>query len=227
MTNSQEQRRAELEAAIRSDPGGAGFSALAELLRREGRLEEAERVVRNGLAAKPDRKDARTVLALILLDQSRGAEARRVLESLGSELLGVAGLPGGESPREAALAIAYDAGLDTELEEAFEEAETDAEQLITPNRVAEEALERVDAGAAEGLVDGGQRADALGPGSAFATASMADLLARQGDASGAERIRASLAPPSPTEEAASHGSGNEKTIATLERWLANLRGERS
>lgn len=221
-------QQAELEAAIESDPGAPGFAALAELHRRAGRLREAEQVARRGLE-RSDTVEGRLVLALALLEQGREDDARRELVRLLGDRLAASGFSFKEREDDA-----RDTGLsDDELEVAFHQAETDAERLITPNRVAEEALAYVDAGAVEGLDEG-----VLEPGSAFATATMAELLARQGDARGAERIRASLerkprpaSPASPARADADRDSGErtrrERRVARLERWLANIRGGRS
>lgn len=208
---------AELEAAIESDPGDRVFPALAEVHRRQGRLHDAERVVREGLEHKPDVVEGRLVLALVMLDQGREVEARSALEQLTPGMLAAAGV---------SFAAQGSALSDSELDVAFREAETDADQLITPDRVAEEAVAHVDGDAAEGL-DEGASLDSLEPGSAFATATMAELLERQGDGSGAERIRASLQPRPPTEPTTSARSGREHQIATLEGWLARIRGDRS
>jgi tetratricopeptide (TPR) repeat protein len=215
----------ELEAAVEADPGAPGFAALAESHRRAGRAREALEVARRGLEQSPDAADAHLVLALVLLDQGRESDARHPLERVVAERLAAAGFSfeskgGGD--------LSDGGPSDAELDVAFHQAETDRDQLITPNRVAEEAVERVDAGAAEGLDEG-----MLGPGSAFATATMAELLARQGDEAGAQRIRAALVPPAPTGEVARtpapgrRGTDRERRIATLERWLANIRGDLS
>lgn len=211
---------AELEAAVESDAGAPGFAALAEAHRRAGRMRDAEQVARRGLAQSPDSLEGRLVLALVLLDQGQDEDARTQLDPLLADRLASAGFSFKE--RTAADGVPDADVSDAELELAFRQAETDADRLITPNRVAEEALDRVDAGAAEGLDE-----DVLEPGSAFATATMAELLARQGDSRGAERIRASLeSKPRPQPPDASP-SGRERRIATLERWLANIRGGRS
>jgi hypothetical protein len=120
---------------------------------------------------------------------------------------------------------------EAELDLAFDRAETDADELIDPNRVAAAAVAHVDAGADDGL-DEGSAPDALAIGGAFATASMAELLERQGDESGASRIRAALgAPAAPRAGQASragHGTARrQQWIDTLERWLGNLRGDRA
>ena len=97
-------------------------------------------------------------------------------------------------------------------------------QLIDPNRVAAEAILQADSGAADGLrEDVGEPAYA--PGQAFVTETMARLLDRQGDARGAARIRAALAAenPPPRDERRMRVQQRARTIAVLERWLANLR----
>lgn len=212
----------ELEGAVRSDPGARVFPALAEAYRQAGRASDAEQVARRGLERSPDTDEGRLVLALALLDQDREDEARRQLSQLVSDRLAAVGLSLEKRAADAADAGPASAVSDAELEIAFRQAETDAERLITPNRVAEEALAHVDAGAAEGLDE-----SVLEPGSAFATATMADLLARQGDARGAERIRRSLEARTSPSPSGPHASSRERRIATLERWLANIRGGRS
>lgn len=211
---------AELEAAVESDPGAPGFAALAEAHRRAGRAREAEQVARRGLAEAPDSLEGRLVLALVLLEEGREDDARRQLGPLVAERLAASGFSFKERTESDR---APDADVsDAELELAFREAETDPDRLITPNRVAEEALAQVDAGAAEGIDE-----SVLEPGSAFATATMAELLARQGDARGAERIRAALESRPRPQSADTSAGGRERRIATLERWLANIRGGRS
>ncbi|MGH0030000.1 MAG: hypothetical protein ACQGVC_09430 [Myxococcota bacterium] len=218
-----------LEASVEADPGAHAFPALAELHRRGGRLQEAERVAREGLARKPERVEGRLVLALVLLDQGRDADARDQLEGLTPAMLAAAGVT---APEHAAVLDADDSLSEGELEAAFQQAETDAEQLITPDRVAAEAVAHVDAGAADGYEEAAAEPVGVESGSAFVTASMAELLERQGDESGAERIRAALAssapaPVAPSVDEAKAPSRRQKQIATLERWLANIRGDRS
>ena len=78
---------------------------------------------------------------------------------------------------------------------------------------------------ADGLAEGQAETDALAPGSAFATESMAALLERQGDDAGAARIRGSLAGEAPRDEDPESPPNRVRVVATLERWLANIRGE--
>lgn len=227
-----------LEAAVKADPRAPAFAALAELHRRAGRLAEAESVAREGLAHAPDAAEGRLVLACVLLEQGRSEDARTELEWLTGDVLTAHGIPSGGAA-EPDLS-------DAELDDAFEQAETDTDELIDPNRVAEEAVVRVDARAGDGLREAGA-ADATGgdphgaggedilSGSAFVTATMAELLERQGDARGARRIRDALEPaPAVASRAGSPvaaggpaaDSGRQRRIDTLERWLHNIRGDR-
>lgn len=210
------ERLAELEARVAADPGAPCFGALAEVHRRAGRLSEAERVLRDGLMAIPTSLEARALLALVLSDQGRPAEAHSELERIASTLLSAQDI--------AARAAASGALSDAELDDAFAEAETDAEQLIDPNRVAAEAILHADSGAGEGLrEDGGEGAQ--GTGQAFVTETMARLLDRQGDARGAARIRAALAAEVPPRRdlRLARAQRRTRTVVVLERWLANLR----
>jgi hypothetical protein len=53
---------------------------------------------------------------------------------------------------------------------------------------------------------------------------MAELLERQGDRAGAERIRHRLERGTPqAEDAGAKGEGRGRVVRELERWLANLR----
>jgi len=112
---------------------------------------------------------------------------------------------------------------DQELDHAFEEASPETDQMLDADRVAQVAMRQADEALGEDLAP-----DEVG--TAFATRTMADLLERQGDAEGAERIRASLvegaeAADHPAWEAAPGGRPSRKqVIATLEHWLENLRG---
>jgi hypothetical protein len=157
---------------------------------------------------------------LALLDAGEVAEVRRELAAL---------VKPAEEPAPALPVTAEFSGpmSDNELDRAFAEAESQADEMVSANRVAEIAMEQAD----RALV--GQ----LGPdelGSSFATESMAELLEQQGDVEGARRIRASLAQPAAANETGAAPSaegtgssarpGRQQVVATLERWLQNLRG---
>jgi hypothetical protein len=144
--------------------------------------------------------------ALELLDAGRGAEARR--------LLARAAAAGALEPAPRA---AVGGGIDeAELERAFAAAEPERAQMWDADGVAEAALRQVGEGDAPDWPAAEPQAAELPAG--FATATMAELLERQGDAAGASRIRAGLAPARPAQQ---------RVIATLERWLENVRRVRA
>lgn len=217
--------RTHLEAAVARDAGAEEFPALAELYRRAGLLTDAEQTVLRGLERAPDIHHGHVVLALVLLEQGRDLDARAVLEPVAASVLA-------DARTDAVLAVAashHDPLSDSEIDNAFEVAETDRDELIDPDRVAEEAVEFADAGD-EDLVEDGLD-DEIAPGGTFATRTMADLLERQGDADGASRIRAALgsqsAPYEPAEtEAAGDGAAHDAVVRQLERWLSNLQKSR-
>lgn len=104
---------------------------------------------------------------------------------------------------------------DLELDRAFERAEPVADDVIDADRVAQQAIREVDRELARQL-----------PAPPFATRTMAELLERQGDLEGAQRIRASLGARAPRREppGGSRRAERAQRIRTLERWLANVRG---
>lgn len=146
---------------------------------------------------------AQASAALDALDRGDEREARRLLEALAGRL------PDAE----------FEAIGETELEDAFAEAEPDAESMRDANAVAYDAIRAAALDAPEGL-----SAPAT-PGSPFHTRTMAALLERQGDAAAARSIRASLAQRE--EEAAPDATRGTRRrsdrIRTLERWLGRVR----
>jgi hypothetical protein len=141
---------------------------------------------------------------LELLDAGRASEARRAL----AEAVGGARAPealGGELS-------------DVELDRAFDRARPVADEVIDADRVARHAIREVDR----------ELLGTRGGPAPFATRTMAELLERQGDPEGARRIRDSLAHRDTRGEARprpGRRSERARTIATLERWLANVRRE--
>ena len=201
------------------------FPALAEVHRRGGRPDEAEEVALRGLEFEPERAEGRVVLALALLDQGRVDEAHGVLSPVADKLLadhGVeapgpsAGARSPEPPEAAPATPAFeDAFTDTEIEIAFDGAETDRDQVIDADHVAQQAMRQVDEGFSEDLVAGAE--------SPFATRTMADLLERQGDVERAGQIRAVLGG---VESQAAGRDDRQRIVGELERWLENLRRDR-
>lgn len=213
MSDAADHRIAELERAVAADPGAPGFAGLAELHRRAGRLEDAERVVHAGLAATPHSTEGRAVLALILAETGRDTELRQRLESWAASAVAACAAPAMLLPDAEPAAGGPSA---SEIDLAFEGAETDRQELITPDTVAEEAALRADGSfALESPFEAGD---------AFATRTMAELLERQGDHTGAARIRARLERPAPPPQGAATAADPRTTrIAVLERWLENAR----
>ncbi len=212
-----------LEGLLGDDPGGTAFPALAESHRRAGAAARAEAVARAGLERRPDALAGRVALGLALLDLGRQDEARaeleRVLASVPDHPLARAGLEAKAEPPpapevlegEALLADPIDGG---EIEAAFEDATSEPEHMVSADSVAEDAIRRVDAAADEGLCE----EDAVGL--PVATATVADLLESQGHDDDARAMRAEIDPAAtPPDERA-------RVLATLDRWLANLRGGR-
>jgi len=146
------------------------------------------------------RLEAVAAHAVELLDEGRVEEARELLAgALAADALG-----SGISERE--------------LERAFEDARPETDRMLDADAVAQTALRQADRllETEDGLEDVGQE---------FQTATMAELLERQGDPRAASRIRAALDSPEPAARPAASGQPSlQQMIATLERWLENLRG---
>jgi hypothetical protein len=142
---------------------------------------------------------------LELLDAGRTDEARREL----------AAAVGAVRPEDGLGAEV----TELELDHAFEGAQPVADEVIDADRVAHQAIREVDR---ELLGDRGA------PPPAFATGTMAELLERQGDVDGARRIRDSLARRAPrgeTRPGPARRPERARVVATLERWLGNVRRE--
>ena len=194
---SEQAPIARLEARAAADT-----SALAEAQRRAGQPAEAERLARRGLEQDPGSLRLRVALALALLDQRRADAAREELERV---LATAAELPAELSEQE--------------LEDAFEHAEPEAEQLMDADRVAEQALREAELGPADEISPPGAG------DSPFATRTMAELLERQGDRAGAARIRSRLEGERGPSAGSPANDPRGRVLRELERWLANLRKE--
>jgi hypothetical protein len=188
----------------------AEFAMLAEGHRRAGMLDQAEQLVRCGLDEHPDCAEGALVLALVLLDQSRDEEARRALSDWADTHLGVEvtddSVSGGTFGAEVS---------DGELEVAFESAETDRDQVIDADTIAQQAVSETEMDLADEFVS---------PDSSFATRTVADLLAQQGDEQRASQIRAMMDSSANGSEVKTEDRSARK-IERLERWLINIRGE--
>jgi tetratricopeptide (TPR) repeat protein len=234
-----------LIAAGAANPTSPTAVALADAWRRSGRADEAVRVAREALQHQPESMSARVVLALSLLDLGRPGEARgelaRAFEASPERKLGRAALEHGtaetarrrdapealhaEPPAAAQpLELLDEIGGD-EFDRAFEAAESEEEGVVDANQVAERAIRAVEQGATEDFVSA--------PESPFATATMAGLLERQGHAAEARAVRERAAArpddskrtTDPARFAGSDTTARDRAriLATLERWLENLR----
>jgi len=187
----------------------AEFAMLAEGHRRAGMIDEAEQLIRSGLADHPELAEAALVMALVLLDQGRAEEARHALANWADANLGVE--VSDESDADEAFGGEVSEG---ELEVAFETAETDRDQVIDADAIARLAVSEVEADLAEEFAS---------PDSSFATKTVADLLERQGDERRASRIRAMM-DASAGNDGVRARNRNARKIERLERWLSNIRG---
>ena len=158
------------------------------------------------------------MLALAFLDQKRPDEARAVLEPLAMALLVRHGLDEADAPPPprgpAELqAPGEHAVSDAELDEAFEAARPERENMIDADSVAQQAIRAADRELAHEL-----KAPASPP---FATHTVADLLEGQGDPATARRIRAAIDSSGDVVD-----RRREALIGELEHWLENLRRPR-
>ena len=94
-------------------------------------------------------------------------------------------------------------------------------ELVDANEVAARAVRAADLDQPEGVLSSA-------PDSPFATHTVAGLLERQGHPAEAQALRREISLRSETEARAARvplgDAQRERVIATLERWLENLRG---
>lgn len=212
---------------------GSGVIERAERARRAGDPVRAAAVAREALGSADDGA-ARAALALALLDLGQIDEARHSLERLLESLLGEsvshagAGFDEGASAAsviaDGTVAAATAATLelvssldDDDFDRAMEEAEAQRELMFDADSVAGDVLREVPAELYDELLPSED--------SPFATRTFADLLERQGHEAQAESLRSSLARRvgDVTEEVAAIDEDTGRVLATLERWLENLR----
>jgi len=183
---------------------------LAEGHRRAGLTEQAEQLARAGIDEHPDSPEGALVMALVLLDLDRADEARRVIEGWADTNLGVEvtddSVPGEDFGGEVS---------DGELETAFASAETDRDEVIDADAIAQQAMLDAQFDPADEFAS---------PNSSFATRTVADLLSRQGDEHSASRIRAMVDSTRVDITGPSVRNRNAAKIQRLERWLSNIRG---
>lgn len=105
---------------------------------------------------------------------------------------------------------------EAELESAFDDARPETDAMIDADGIAFEAIRRA-------RLDEPESLSLPAPDSPFHTRTMADLLERQGDLEGASAIRSALG-AGEALASASDAADRARTLQTLERWLARLRG---
>jgi len=225
---------ARLEAQMGGDPSASAFPALAEANRRAGRAKEAERVAREGLRERPDFVAGRVALSLALLDLGQLEEARselmQVLEAIPDHALAENALRHAEVPDYVPAEERQETSgplgdLDEEeLENAFQEAEAQSDEMLSASQVIAAAVRGVEQDEPEGVMS-------LTADSSFATETIADLLEQQDHTAEAQVIREALEAPvhsttpdtEPDVPLPDTASDRARLIATLERWLENLR----
>ncbi|MFP8877704.1 MAG: hypothetical protein VCB99_12530 [Myxococcota bacterium] len=207
--------RHEPETQASEDPPGmpfapGGFAADAERERREGRLLEAEHVLRAGLEGEPDSEEGRLVLALVLLDRGLERAAQSELERLAERMLVGSGVGEASGPIS-----------ESEIEAAMQRAEFEASLDDDPHGVAS-AIAREFSPTLE--IGEGAGIETTPVRSAFDTRTMAEVLEEQGDDRGAAGIRERLAVADTSSGAGPGPAGTASGArAELERWLRNLR----
>ena len=187
----------------------AEFAMLAEGHRRAGLLDQAEQLARSGLDEHPDCAEGALVMALVLLDQGQDEQARRVMADWVDTHLGVEVADDSVSGETFGVEVS-----DGELEVAFESAETDRDEVIDADAIAQQAMSETELDLADEFVS---------PDSSFATRTVADLLAQQGDEQRASLIRAMMDSPA-SDAVVKTGDRRDPKIERLERWLINIRG---
>lgn len=195
-------------SAERAESESARLAGEAEAERRAGRLERARMLAEAALATAAPHPAAHTAYALALIDSGDLVTAHRALETAFEALGGIV----------LADALAAEAGplADSELESAFEQAESDPSEMQDANHVAAAALRVVEGGEPEGV-------DLSSAESPFATETVAELLERQGQPGRAHDVRSAARARGRFREARLDEAQRERVVQTLSRWLENLR----
>jgi hypothetical protein len=204
-----------------TDGGGSlALAARAERERRAGRPEQARELAQQALAAGAAHPAARIAEVLALIDCGDLVSAHRALEraylALGGALDAAPETPAEPVGLGDAEPLALAAIADTELDDAFESAEAQRDEMHDANHVAAAALERVEDGEPEGV----DLADADSP---FATETVASLLESQGQRERADEVRSAARQRGQFREQRLDEARRERVVATLSRWLDNLR----
>jgi len=155
-----------------------------------------------------------------LLEDGRSDEALAVIERY------AAGDPDAPASTVESQPV-FDAGVsDQELDLAFESAESDRDQMMDADEIAERAIRQTEPQVHEQEQIPAVEDDFGDTGASYATRTVAQLPERQGAAPAASRMRA-IVDSSDQHPAASNPPVRDRRTATikeLERWLVNLRG---
>jgi hypothetical protein len=198
-----------------SESDSAALASRAERERRIGQPERARDLAQAAVEAHATHPPARIAHVLALIDCGDLLSAHRALEeaydALGGEIAEL------ETPTSVAAAPSALAALDDdELEHAFEAAEAQPDEMHDANHVAAAALERVEDGVPEGV-------DLTSEESPFATETVASLLELQGQRQRANQVRSAARSRGQFREQRLDDVRRERVVATLSRWLDNLR----
>lgn len=201
-----------MESERTSEAESLALAARAERERRVGEPERARELAQAALGSAAPHPAARIAHVLALIDCGDLVGAHRALEAaydaFGGEIA-AAEVDASASPALAALG-------DDELEYAFETAEAQADEMHDANHVAAATLERVEEGAPEGV-------DLTSAQSPFATETIASLLEQQGQRQRADQVRTAARTRGQFREQRLDEARREHVVATLSRWLENLR----
>jgi tetratricopeptide (TPR) repeat protein len=196
----------------------AALGAQAEAERRAGRPERARELAQAALDHAAPHPSAHAAFVLALIDCGDLVSAHRALEraylALGGELVEPGDAHAGESWEPSAAPLA--ALAEAELESAFEAAESQPDEMHDANQVAAAALELVEDGTPEGV-------DLTSTDSPFATETVASLLERQGRPERAGEVRSAARARGQLREVRLDEGRRARVVATLTRWLDNLR----
>jgi hypothetical protein len=199
-----------------SESSSLELAARAERERRIGEPERARELAQAALETGATHAAARIAHVLALIDCGDLVSAHRALEdaydALGGEVAALELAEIAAAPAPATLAALGD----DELEHAFDAAEAQPDEMHDANHVAAAALELIEDGLPEGI-------DLTSTESPFATETVAGLLERQGQRQRADEVRTAARARGQFREQRLDEARREHVVATLSRWLEQLR----
>jgi hypothetical protein len=198
-----------------SENASAALAARAERERRAGRAERARELAEAALDGDAPHPTARVAHVLALIDCGDLLSAHRALEAAYAAFGGEFSAPEAAAEPDAAPEV-LGAIADDEVEDAIEAAEAQPDEMHDANHVAASVLESVEEGEPEGV-------DLTSADSPFATETVASLLERQGQRQRADEVRSAARARGQFREQRLDDARRERVVATLSRWLENLR----